>query len=179
MTTLGKHWKISENAKKKISIALKGIKRSQETKNKISLAKKGQPSHRKGKHLTAIHKKRIGLANKGKVLLKSRGKNNYRWKGGYINVLFHNARRRVRKKKAEGWHSFNEWLLLKKRYGFTCPACGIKEPEVILGEDHIIPLSKGGSDYIENIQPLCGRCNSKKYTKIIKYKEYKEAFEQL
>jgi len=80
-----------------------------------------------------------------------------------------NLRRYVRKKQTEGSHTFGEWKLLKKQYGFTCPCCGRQEPKIVLTEDHIIPLSKGGSNFIENIQPLCRSCNSRKHTKIIKY----------
>ena len=45
-----------------------------------------------------------------------------------------------------------------------CPCCGKKKK---LTEDHIIPIKKNGTDYINNIQPLCQSCNSKKHIKII------------
>ena len=85
-------------------------------------------------------------------------------------IIFLNRRRRTRTINAEGSHTFGEWELLKKQYGYTCLACKRKEPEIKLTKDHIIPISRGGSDYVENLQPLCGSCNSKKHTRIIKYK---------
>ena len=41
-----------------------------------------------------------------------------------------------------------------------CAMCG--DTDVTLEEDHIIPVSRGGCDCIQNIQPLCHPCNSKK-----------------
>lgn len=95
---------------------------------------------------------------------------NRKWhKANIEKVNFLNERRRVRKKEAEGLHTFAEWELLKKQYGHKCLSCGKCEPEIKLTEDHIIPLDKGGSDYIDNIQPLCRSCNCKKHIKIINY----------
>ena len=73
---------------------------------------------------------------------------------------------------AEGSHTFEEWLDLKAKCGFICQKCGLKEPfenqhYKFLTQDHIKPLSRKGSDYIENIQPLCARCNSIKGNKIV------------
>ncbi len=75
-----------------------------------------------------------------------------------------NQRAKARRKGAEGLHTLEEWENLKREFNYCCPDCGRKEPEIVLTKDHIIPLSCGGSDYIENIQPLCGECNKRKYT---------------
>jgi len=111
-----------------------------------------------------------------KSFVDTRAEKNGNWKDGrtknkkYISWL-KNKRGTLKKlqNKKGSSHTFGEWELTKKQYGNMCPACKKPEPEIILTEDHIIPLSKGGSDNIENIQPLCKSCNSKKHDKIIKY----------
>lgn len=91
-----------------------------------------------------------------------------RWKGGNAN-LEHNRKRRTRILKNGGSHTLAEWEALKMKYRYMCLCCKRTEPEVRLTRDHIIPISKGGTDDILNIQPLCDRCNVKKFTKIAKY----------
>lgn len=56
-------------------------------------------------------------------------------------------------------HTAEEWAALCARYDYRCLACGERKP---LTKDHIIPLSRGGSDQIDNIQPLCKPCNTRK-----------------
>ena len=38
----------------------------------------------------------------------------------------------------------------------------LRESAAVITRDHIVPISKGGSNRIENFQPLCYSCNSKK-----------------
>jgi 5-methylcytosine-specific restriction endonuclease McrA len=108
-------------------------------------------------------------------LKRTAGKIKIRNDGRSLNKKYRswmkNKRNRVLKRiiKENGSHTFGEWETLKKMYNYKCPCCGKSEPEVSLTEDHIVPLSKGGGDNIENIQPLCLSCNCKKHTKIIKY----------
>jgi len=80
-------------------------------------------------------------------------------------VYASNRKRRGIKANAPGSFTLEEWNALKKHYVFTCLACGKKEPEIKLSPDHVVPLSKGGSDFIENIQPLCAECNGRKMTR--------------
>ena len=133
-------------------------KDSGKTERKISEMKQG--------------KKRLLFSDetKRKMSESHKGEKAYQWKGGVSKVPGYNTRfRRKIMMNTIGSHTLVEWELLKKQYNYRCPCCGKSEPEIKLTEDHIIPLSRDGSDYIKNIQPLCRSCNSKKYNKIIKY----------
>jgi len=46
-----------------------------------------------------------------------------------------------------------------KRDGFTCQYCGKRPPNTILHLDHIIPVSKGGTNQTENLITACIDCN--------------------
>ena len=70
------------------------------------------------------------------------------------------ARRYARERGAEGSHSLSEWNALKERHHYRCAICEKMKP---LTKDHKLPLSCGGTDYIDNIQPLCRNCNSRKW----------------
>ena len=87
-------------------------------------------------------------------------------KGYFVHKV---KERRARIKGNGGSHTLGDWENLKAQYNWTCPSCKRKEPEITLHQDHIIPLVKGGTHNIENIQPLCKVCNSKKHSTIIKY----------
>jgi 5-methylcytosine-specific restriction endonuclease McrA len=169
-------YKHTEKSKQQLSrIRLKrkeklGYLNSLETRKKIS------KSHLGKKH-TSETKNKMGKAHKGNKssfwkggLCQDMKKYNKDWrKKNMEKVLYWNLQWKIRRKSVNGTHTLEEWLNLKAQYNWTCPACRRREPQIRLTEDHIIPTSKGGSNNIENIQPLCRNCNSKKNVRIVKY----------
>jgi uncharacterized protein YdaU (DUF1376 family) len=61
--------------------------------------------------------------------------------------------------RSKGTHTAEEWLIVLEICNNVCAKCGSGEAVV---KDHIKPIYQGGSDGIENIQPLCRKCNSSK-----------------
>lgn len=77
----------------------------------------------------------------------------------------HGRRREARQRagRAIATHTYAEWLAVCALHGDRCAKCGEAKR---LTRDHITPLSKGGHDGIDNIQPLCRSCNARKHNKL-------------
>lgn len=74
---------------------------------------------------------------------------------------------RARRRENGGRFTLTEWQQLCAFYDHRCLCCGERKP---LSPDHVIPVSKGGPNTINNIQPLCETCNKSKSNKTIDYR---------
>jgi 5-methylcytosine-specific restriction endonuclease McrA len=89
------------------------------------------------------------------------------------------ARERLknRRRRASITSDYNE-LQVIATYGINCylcdleidfmapRKCGVVGWEIGLHIDHLVPVSKGGSDTLENVRPTHGLCNLVKYNTV-------------
>lgn len=78
---------------------------------------------------------------------------------------------RMKAAREKGTHTKAEWESLKAEFLYLCVRCG--KGNCHLDRDHIIPVYQGGSDGIENIQPLCAKCNSSKGPERYNWKDHR------
>lgn len=71
-------------------------------------------------------------------------------------------RRRAQKMQAEGEYKLSDVNRIYGQQKGKCANCRVQLRDKY-HIDHIIPLSKGGTNYPKNLQILCGTCNRKKY----------------
>jgi len=152
-------------------------------KKKKSDRSLGSRNHFYGKKHSIKSLAKMSESHKANPALYSYGENHHNWKGGEEwqqkrrkewkqnnkQKVYFAVRKREIMKRAIGNHSFEQWDDLKKKYNYMCLCCKQQEPFIKLTEDHIIPLSRGGSNDISNIQPLCLSCNSRKFTSTRNY----------
>lgn len=68
---------------------------------------------------------------------------------------------KMRQAKARGTHTADEWHALVRATP-TCRYCGVRLNVFNRVSDHRIPVGRGGSDAIDNIDAVCWQCNLEK-----------------
>jgi 5-methylcytosine-specific restriction endonuclease McrA len=80
---------------------------------------------------------------------------------------------RLRAARALGTHTDEQWRALCAEFDHRCVRCGLHGRR--LERDHITPIYQGGSDGIDNLQPLCATCNSSKGPESANWVVYRRA----
>lgn len=81
------------------------------------------------------------------------------------------TRRRIaRKMNATGSHTIDEFYEICAEHEDHCLMCLKKFERKELSIDHVVPLSCGGSDSSDNLQPLCRVCNATKGTLTVDFR---------
>lgn len=89
-----------------------------------------------------------------------------RWrKNNPERVRTSNRNRRAHKKAAEGNHTLEEIQEILTAQKYRCAYCRTKLTAPNFHIDHIVALSRGGTNYRSNLQGLCRRCNCSKNAK--------------
>ena len=168
---MAKGWKHTEEARKKLSEAnlaryARGEKFGFQKGHSSFLT--DESKSKTSKTMKGIRPKNFGVSFGG-------SKDNHpNWKGGISATKEYRAYYarvdRLRRRGAVGTFTRKEWEELKSKYNSMCLCCKQQEPFIKLTADHVVPLARGGTNDISNIQPLCNTCNSRKFTKAIDYR---------
>lgn len=104
-----------------------------------------------------------------KDLLNAKRRSKYASRPEYkAYVLRYVHKRRNRLEAAVGTFTTAEWLDILKKSGNRCLVPGCTNDDITV--DHVVPISKGGSNTADNLQPLCRHHNAVKHDKIMDYR---------
>ena len=112
------------------------------------------------------------IKNRERILAKTKewAKNNPekrkaikdRWRAKNRELTnFYTRKYIYRRKNAGGNLSFEDEMFIYSKFP-VCPYCNTSKSDTL---DHVVPLSKGGSNDISNVIAVCRSCNSKKKDK--------------
>lgn len=65
-----------------------------------------------------------------------------------------------RRKNAPGRHSEAQWAVRLAQYDHRCAYCGTNRRALV--KEHVVPVSAGGTNDIDNLVPACQPCNARK-----------------
>ena len=123
---------------------------------------------RENAQMVSLHSREHYGRNKDEIVARSKNwgeENPEKVKAAKTNNV---RKRRAARHTSRGNFTGYEFEALCERYGNKCLACG--DTATVLEADHVVPLTKGGSDDISNIQPLCRPCNRRKFVDIMDHR---------
>lgn len=100
-----------------------------------------------------------------------------RWRARHPDAAREQSRKDAHKKRNSGRdlaeHLPDEYRRLAMYVcGHKCLACGSDDATI----DHVIPLSRGGKNDLDNLQVLCFSCNSRKHAKSTDFRSHEMIF---
>ena len=96
--------------------------------------------------------------NLAKLRFKAR---RYYWRNWEKKRIEHQAAV-AKRKKARGKYTKTEWHHLLSAHRYRCAYCNRRITRRTASADHVIPLARGGTNWITNIVPSCLACNQQK-----------------
>jgi 5-methylcytosine-specific restriction endonuclease McrA len=170
---VGKHWK-ARNAERVNRAARMRRKINVERERALNRerywrdANKSRGIGRK-KYWQNVERRRESLRKSiAKNAVKHRARASAWAKKNTERIAAKNGKRRTKMRNAGGSFTAAEWRCLKELYGNRCLCCG--KSGIKLEADHVVPVALGGSSCIDNVQPLCSKCNKTKGIKTTDYR---------
>lgn len=140
-------------------------KKYEKNRDKEKRKEYGKKQWEKRKNNAEYLKKHKQWVEDNKEYIKKKSKD-YRESKGVLLVYL----RSNQKAKNNGYFgkiTMKEWESVLKQTNYMCIAC---EEELANTVDHVIPLSCGGTNTYDNIQPMCIRCNLKKGKRVVDFR---------
>lgn len=156
---------------------LENKEKYRECRRRFKKTEKGKQCDKRyaNKHRDEINARNRKLYAENAESLEKRKKSTKKYRQSNKYKIVHKKNdmdRRARLKQSVGSFDLKEFnLLVKIKFDNKCNLCG-NEFTGKYSIDHIIPLYLGGSNTINNIQPLCKSCNSRKHIKIYPTEKY-------
>ena len=91
-----------------------------------------------------------------------RARERRRYKKNRVSRIVSQRNIQARRAGARGQITSDQWRMLLRRHRFKCFYCAVKLSPSNRTLDHKIPLSRGGTNTINNVVPACRPCNNRK-----------------